>query len=122
LESILDVKKQWVTRVCTIFVLNAKINFAGKSAELPETAFHIGKSEIRLSAKVASFAPLNLTYRVSSPELGLADLRAPTADLGDRKITTIERDTRRASGLQRCERSDPRPSAHKISSLKRASH
>src|SRR6266705_2961531 len=59
--------------------VNAKINFTGKTAELPETAFHIGKSEIRLAAKVASFAPLNLTYRVSSPELGLADLRAPTA-------------------------------------------
>jgi len=59
--------------------VNAKINFTGKSAELPETVFHIGKSEIRLAVKVASFAPLNLTYRVSSPELGLADLRAPTA-------------------------------------------
>jgi len=59
--------------------VNAKINFTGKTAELPETAFHIGKSEIRLAAKVGSFAPLNLTYRVSSPELGLADLRAPTA-------------------------------------------
>ena len=60
--------------------VNAKINFTEKTAELPETAFHIGKSEIRLAAKVASFAPLNLTYRVSSPELRLVDLRAPTAE------------------------------------------
>ncbi len=59
--------------------VNAKINFTGKTAELPETAFHIGKSEIRLAVKVASFTPLNLTYRVSSPELGLADLRATPA-------------------------------------------
>ena len=60
--------------------VNAKVNFTGKTAELPETTFHIGKSEIRLAAKVASFAPLNLTYRVSSPELALADLRASAAE------------------------------------------
>ena len=55
--------------------LNAKINFTGKSAELPESTFHIGKSEIHMAAKVASFAPVNLTYRVSSPELALADVQ-----------------------------------------------
>jgi len=60
--------------------VNAKINFTGKSAELPETAFRIGKSQVRLAAKVASFTPLNLTYRLSSPELNLADLRAGAAE------------------------------------------
>src|SRR5207244_3361056 len=52
----------------------------GKTAELPETAFRIGKSQVRLAAKVASFTPLNLTYRLSSPELNLADLRAGAAE------------------------------------------
>ncbi len=56
--------------------VNAKINFTGKSAELPESPFRIGKSQVRLAAKVTSFTPLNLTYRLSSPELSLADLRA----------------------------------------------
>ena len=49
--------------------INAKINFTGKTAELPESPFRIGKSQVRLAAKVTSFAPLNLTYRFSSPEL-----------------------------------------------------
>jgi AsmA protein len=56
--------------------VNAKISFTGKTAELPESPFRIGKSQVRLAAKVSSFAPLNLTYRLSSPELNLADLRA----------------------------------------------
>ncbi len=59
--------------------MNAKINFTGKNAELPETTFKIGKSHVRLSAKVGSFAPLNLSYRVSSPELNLADIKAPAS-------------------------------------------
>ena len=77
--------------------VNAKINFTGKTAELPETAFHIGKSEIRLAAKVASFAPLNLTYRVSSPELGLADLRATPA--GQKKPEMLKNLTSEGSVL-----------------------
>src|SRR5436305_3495749 len=60
--------------------VNAKINFTGKTAELPETAFRNGQSQVRLAAKVASFTPLNLTYRLSSPELNLADLRAGAAE------------------------------------------
>jgi AsmA protein len=55
--------------------LNAKINFTRKTAELPETGFRIGGSQVRLAAKVAGFAPLSLSYRVSSPELNLADLK-----------------------------------------------
>ncbi|HEX9444762.1 MAG TPA: AsmA family protein [Candidatus Binatia bacterium] len=58
--------------------LNAKINFTGSNAELPESAFHIGKSEVRLAAKIASFTPLNMSYRISSPELNLADLKGAT--------------------------------------------
>ena len=60
--------------------INAKINFTGKSAELPETAFRIGKSQVRLAARVTSFTPLNLTYRISSPEIRLADVRAAATE------------------------------------------
>lgn len=60
--------------------LDAKINFTGKTAELPETPFRIGSSQVRLAAKVSGFAPLNLTYRLSSPELRLADLRGVSKD------------------------------------------
>jgi len=60
--------------------VNAKISFTGKTADLPETAFKIGNSQVRLSAKAASFAPLNLSYRVSSPELNLADIKGPAKD------------------------------------------
>lgn len=66
--------------------INTKINFTGKTAELPESAFRIGKSQIRLAAKVASFTPLSLTYRLASPELNLADLRAPS---GERKKAEV---------------------------------
>ena len=69
--------------------LNAKVNFTGKNAELPETGFRIGKSQVRLAAKVGSFAPLNLSYRVSSPELNLADLKAPASG---RKKTEVLKD------------------------------
>jgi AsmA protein len=60
--------------------LNAKVSFTRKTAELPETGFRIGGSQVRLAAKVASFAPLNLSYRVSSPELNLADLKGQASD------------------------------------------
>jgi AsmA protein len=59
--------------------VNAKINFTGKDAELPETGFRVGKSQVRLAAKIASFAPLNLSYHLSSPELNLADLKTPAS-------------------------------------------
>ncbi|HEY3305070.1 MAG TPA: AsmA family protein [Candidatus Binatia bacterium] len=60
--------------------LNAKVSFTRKTAELPETGFRIGGSQVRLAAKVASFAPLNLSYRVASPELNLADLKGKASD------------------------------------------
>ena len=55
--------------------LNAKINFTGSNAEFPESSFHIGKSEVRLAARITSFTPVNMSYRISSPELNLADLK-----------------------------------------------
>ena len=60
--------------------LNAKINFTGKSAELPESTFKIGKSQIHLAAKAASFSPANVSYRISSTELNLADIKGPAKE------------------------------------------
>ncbi|HEY2988328.1 MAG TPA: AsmA family protein [Candidatus Binatia bacterium] len=59
--------------------LSAKINFTGKNAELPESSFHLGNSQVRLAAKVSSFAPLNMSYRLTSPELNLANLKAASS-------------------------------------------
>jgi AsmA protein len=53
---------------------NAKLSFTLNSAELPETAFQIGKSKVRLAVKITSFKPLNLAYRLAAPELSLGDL------------------------------------------------
>ena len=60
--------------------LNAKIGFTGKTAELPESAFKIGGSQVRLAAKVTSFSPVNMSYRLSSPALDLADVKGPAKD------------------------------------------
>ena len=60
--------------------VSAKINFTGKTAELPETGFKIGNSSVRLAAKVASFSPTNVSYRLSSPELNLADVKGPAKE------------------------------------------
>jgi len=54
---------------------SAKVSFTQNSAELPETGFQIGKSKVRLAARIATFNPLNITYRLAAPELSLADLR-----------------------------------------------
>jgi AsmA protein len=60
--------------------INTKINFTGNSAELPESPFRIGRSQFRMAAKAVSFTPLNLTYRLSSPELSLSDIRTASTE------------------------------------------
>jgi AsmA protein len=69
--------------------VNAKIHFTGKTAELPETTFKIGGSQVRLAAKATSFSPMNMSYRLSSPELNLADIKGPAKD---RKKTEVVKD------------------------------
>ncbi|MGH8008577.1 MAG: AsmA family protein, partial [Candidatus Binatia bacterium] len=58
--------------------LNAKVTFTGSRAELTETTVRLGESQIRLAAEVERFSPLALTYRLSAPELRLADLQTQT--------------------------------------------
>lgn len=56
--------------------LNATLTFTGDRAELAETVGRLGNSPVRLGVQVQRFSPLLVTYRFSSPELALADLRA----------------------------------------------
>jgi len=54
---------------------SATVSFTGQQATLKETPFQLGKSQFRLAADVERFSPLALTYRLSAPELWMADLR-----------------------------------------------
>ncbi len=56
--------------------LNANISFTGDQAELAETTLNLGNSQIHMSAQVQKFTPPTLTYRLSAPDLWLADLQA----------------------------------------------
>ncbi|MFQ5960248.1 MAG: AsmA family protein [Candidatus Methylomirabilales bacterium] len=53
----------------------ATVTFTGQQAALKETPFRLGKSQFRLAADVERLSPLALTYRLSAPELWMADLR-----------------------------------------------
>ncbi len=53
----------------------ATVTFTGQQAALEETSVGLGKSTMQLAANVESFSPLVLTYRLSAPELWMADLR-----------------------------------------------
>jgi len=54
---------------------SATVTFTGQRATLAETPLRVGKSDVRLTAQIERFAPLALTYNLSSPELWLADIR-----------------------------------------------
>ncbi len=53
--------------------LNAQLAFTEKQLDIPEAAFNLGRSPIKLTAKAEGPAPLNLTYRVESPEFRVDD-------------------------------------------------
>jgi uncharacterized protein involved in outer membrane biogenesis len=56
--------------------LNAEVKFSGQRAELKETNFNLGISRIRLAAMIDKFSPLALSYKLTAPELALADIQA----------------------------------------------
>lgn len=68
--------------------LNARIRFAGKRADIPETTLKLGNSKIRLTAQIESFSPLALSYRISTPELRPADFQESLPE--DRKADVIK--------------------------------
>ncbi len=55
--------------------INTKIEFTGNSASVQDLSLRLGKSQVRLSTSVTSFSPLRLSYKVSSPELNLSELK-----------------------------------------------
>lgn len=70
--------------------LNAKVTFTGDRAELTETVVRLGDSQVRLAAKVERFSPLALTYRLSVPELRLADLQAQADGSGGKSPEVLK--------------------------------
>ena len=55
--------------------INTKIEFTGKSADIKDMTLRLGNSDISISAKIDKFSPLALSYKFSSPELLLSDIK-----------------------------------------------
>lgn len=68
--------------------LNATVAFTGQGAEFTETSLQVGNSVVRLDGRVEKFTPLVLYYRMSAPELHLADLRESAA--ADKNATVLQ--------------------------------
>ncbi|HEX7231404.1 MAG TPA: AsmA-like C-terminal domain-containing protein [Candidatus Binatia bacterium] len=56
--------------------LDTTIRFTGQKADIGDMTLTLGKSRIRLAAAIEKFAPLTLTYKMSTPELWPADYSA----------------------------------------------
>jgi len=54
--------------------INTRINFSGKTAVIKDMSLNLGKSSIKISAKIDNLSPLVLRYEVSSPELYISDI------------------------------------------------
>ena len=68
--------------------LDTKINFTGERATLSDTTLSLGNARIRLAAAIERFAPLTLTYKLSTPEIWPADFQAGLAE--DRKADVLK--------------------------------
>jgi len=68
--------------------LNTTVNFTGQRADLKETTLGLGNSRIRLSAQIDRFAPLTLSYNLSTPEIWPADFQDSLPD--ERKADVIK--------------------------------
>jgi len=55
--------------------INTKINFTGNSADIKGMSLNLGKSNLNIATKIDNFSPLVLSYKVSSPELYLSDIK-----------------------------------------------
>lgn len=58
--------------------LNAQVAFTEKQLDIPDAAFNLGRSPVKLTAKAGGPSPLSLTYRVESPEFQVGDWLEPT--------------------------------------------
>ncbi len=68
--------------------LDTRINFTGQKADISDMTLTLGKSRIRLAAAIQKFAPLTLTYKMSTPELWPADY---SASLGEERKADVIR-------------------------------
>ncbi|MGH7796664.1 MAG: AsmA family protein [Candidatus Binatia bacterium] len=53
--------------------LDTSVKFTGQGADIDEMTLTLGKSRIRVAAAIERFAPLTLSYKLSTPELWPAD-------------------------------------------------
>jgi uncharacterized protein involved in outer membrane biogenesis len=56
--------------------LDTTVRFTGQKADIGDMTLTLGKSRIRLAAAIEKFAPLTLSYKMSTPELWPADYSA----------------------------------------------
>ena len=83
--------------------LNGEVKFSGQRAELKETNFNLGISRIRLAAMIDKFSPLTLSYKLTAPELAVADIQASLPEprrsdvlrnlSSDGQVTTVKGET-----------------------------
>ena len=67
--------------------LDTTVKFSGQRADINDMTLSLGKSRIRLAAAIEKFAPLTLSYKMSTPELWPADYS--TALTEERKTDVI---------------------------------
>jgi len=67
--------------------LDTTVKFSGQRADISDMTLSLGKSRIRLAAAIEKFAPLTLSYKMSTPELWPADYS--TALTEERKADVI---------------------------------
>ncbi len=75
----------------------ATVTFTGQRATLAETALRVGKSDVRLAAQIERFTPLALTYRLSAPQLWVADIRKASGSTKKPEVLRDVADTGRIS-------------------------
>jgi len=54
--------------------LNATVNFTPQTADIQEASLNLGSSQFQLAAQVKRFAPLVLSYKLSSPQFRASDV------------------------------------------------
>jgi hypothetical protein len=68
--------------------LDTTINFTGDRADIKDTTLSLGNARLRLAAQIERFAPLMVSYKLSTPALWPADFQASLAE--DRKADVIK--------------------------------
>jgi len=67
--------------------IDTRIEFTGQRADIKDMTLGLGKSKIRLAAAIEKFAPLAISYKMSTPALWPADYSAALPE--DRKADVI---------------------------------